>query len=83
MYGITHLNNTGGRSKSKRCAIWMWVLLFTLVGPAFQLLRGQAGGGLTGTVTDPSGAAIAMRVDVQERCYRHYRPGGIIIGRTV
>jgi hypothetical protein len=36
----------------------MWVLLFTLVGPAFQLLHAQAIGGLTGTVTDPSGAAI-------------------------
>ncbi|HWE85580.1 MAG TPA: carboxypeptidase-like regulatory domain-containing protein [Terracidiphilus sp.] len=28
------------------------------MGPAFQLLHAQAGGGLTGTVTDPSGSAI-------------------------
>ncbi len=43
---------------SKRVAVWMWVLLFTLVGPALQLLHAQAGTGLTGTVTDSSGAAI-------------------------
>ncbi|HEX4756552.1 MAG TPA: TonB-dependent receptor [Terracidiphilus sp.] len=44
---------------SKRVAVWMWVLLFTLVGPALQLLNAQAGTGLTGTVTDSSGASIA------------------------
>ncbi|UWZ85387.1 carboxypeptidase regulatory-like domain-containing protein [Occallatibacter riparius] len=42
----------------KRCVVWMWVLLFTLVGPSVQLLRAQANSGLTGSVTDPSGAAI-------------------------
>ncbi len=36
----------------------MWVLLCTLVGPAFQLVHGQASAGITGAVTDPSGAAI-------------------------
>lgn len=36
----------------------MWVLLFTLVVPAFQRIHGQASAGVTGTVTDPSGAAI-------------------------
>lgn len=43
----------------KRFAVWMWVLLFTLVGPAFQPIYAQVGSGLTGTVTDASGAAIA------------------------
>jgi hypothetical protein len=37
----------------------MWVLLFTLVGSGFQLLHAQEATGLTGTVTDSSGAAIA------------------------
>ena len=34
-------------------------LLFILVAPAFQYLSAQANAGLTGRVTDPSGAAIA------------------------
>lgn len=50
--------DAGGGASKKRLAVWMWVLLFTLVGPAVQLVRAQANG-LTGTVTDPSGAAIA------------------------
>jgi hypothetical protein len=36
----------------------MWVLLFAIAGPAFQRVHAQATG-LTGTVTDPSGASIA------------------------
>jgi len=49
-----------GALRSKGFAIWMWVLLFTVVGPAFQLLHAQASQGLTGRVTDPSGAVIAQ-----------------------
>jgi hypothetical protein len=45
--------------RGKRFAIWIWVLLLALVGPAFQLLYAQANASLTGRVTDPSGAAIA------------------------
>jgi hypothetical protein len=51
-------NIAGGGPKGKRFAVWMWVLLFTLVGPGFQLLHAQVNGAVTGTVTDPSGAAI-------------------------
>lgn len=51
--------NAGGGPISRRFVLWMWVLLFTLVGPAFQLLHAQANAELTGTVTDQSGAAIA------------------------
>lgn len=39
--------------------LWMWLLLFVVVGSPFQLLHAQANqGGLTGTITDPSGAVI-------------------------
>jgi hypothetical protein len=58
-YSCNDLKDAGGGAGRKRLAVWVWVLLFTLVVPAFQLLHAQAGGGLTGTVTDPSGAAIA------------------------
>lgn len=43
--------------KSHWLAAWMWVLLFAIAGPAFQQLRAQTTG-LTGTVTDPSGAVV-------------------------
>ena len=52
-------NDAGSGPRGKRSAFWMWVLLFTLAGPAFQLLHAQQNAGLTGRVTDPSGAAIA------------------------
>ena len=42
---------------AKRLAIWMWVLLFAIAGPAFQRVHAQTTG-LTGTVTDPSGASV-------------------------
>lgn len=42
----------------KRLAVWMWVLLFAFASSAFQLIHAQANQGLTGTVTDTSGAAI-------------------------
>lgn len=51
-------NKPGGGPRGKRFVIWMWALLFTLAGPALQQLHAQATGGLTGAVTDPSGAAI-------------------------
>lgn len=49
----------GRAPRCKGVAVWMWVLLFTLVGSGFQLLHAQINSGLTGTVTDPSGAAVA------------------------
>ncbi len=58
-YADDSLEITDGGPKAKRFAIWTWVLLFILVGSAFQLVQAQEIGGLTGTVTDPSGAAIA------------------------
>jgi hypothetical protein len=51
--------NKAGAPRTNRGAAWMWVLLFTLAGSAFQLLHAQENAGLTGRVTDPSGAAIA------------------------
>src|SRR5580704_7108510 len=54
--GFLAIDHCGPRGK--RFGLWMWVLLFAIAGPAFQQLRAQATG-LTGTVTDPSGAAIA------------------------
>ena len=58
-YADNSLGFTDGRPGGKRFAIWMWVLLFTLVGSALQqYLYGQAAG-LTGAVTDPSGAAVS------------------------
>lgn len=59
MYAGNFIKDAGGGPRANRFAVWMWVLLFTLVGPGVQLLHAQANGGLTGTVTDPSGAAIA------------------------
>ena len=50
----------GDKRGNKRFGLWMWVLLLALAGSTFQLGYGQAAtGGLTGTVTDQSGAAIA------------------------
>lgn len=60
MYAGNALRGTGGELRIKRFALWMWVLLFALAGSSFQLVHGQAAtGGLTGTLSDPSGAAIA------------------------
>ena len=58
-YANSSFEYTGGGPRCSRLAIWMWVLLFTLVGSASQLLHAQEGTGLTGTVTDPSGAVVA------------------------
>ncbi len=49
----------GSERRRSRLGAWMWVLLCMLAVPACQLLRAQASAGLTGRVTDPSGAAIA------------------------
>ncbi len=50
---------TKGAPRNPGFAPWVWVLLFTLLVPALQRGNAQANaGGLTGTVTDPSGAAI-------------------------
>ena len=60
MYTEKFIRGAGGELRSKRFVLWMWVLLFTLAGSSLQLLHGQAAtGGLTGTVTDQSGAVIA------------------------
>ena len=52
------LEGKSGKLGSNRFAVWMWVLLFMLAVPAFQLLHAQENAGLTGRVMDPSGAAI-------------------------
>jgi len=59
MFAQNSTGFTSGGPRGKRFAIWMWVLLLTLVGSGFQLLHAQEIGGLTGTVTDGSGAVIA------------------------
>ncbi|HEV2326427.1 MAG TPA: TonB-dependent receptor [Terracidiphilus sp.] len=52
-------NVAGEGPWGNRFGLWMWVLLLTLAGSSIQQVYGQAGtGGLTGTVTDQSGAAI-------------------------
>jgi hypothetical protein len=43
--------------RSMRLALWMLVLLFAIAGPAFQQIHAQTTG-LTGTVTDSTGAAV-------------------------
>jgi hypothetical protein len=49
----------GSERHSNRLTAWMWALLFiTLAVPAFQLLSAQESSGITGRVTDPSGASI-------------------------
>jgi hypothetical protein len=50
--------NKAAEPETKRLAVRMWVLLFTLAGSVLQL-HAQANAGITGTVTDPSGAAVA------------------------
>jgi len=57
-YAGSFLGGASSGPRGMRLAIWMWVLLFTLVGPAYQQVYGQAAG-LTGTVTDPSGAVVS------------------------
>jgi Carboxypeptidase regulatory-like domain len=52
------LDVKGRERRRSRIAAWMWVPLCMLAVPAFQLLHAQANAGLTGRVTDPSGAAI-------------------------
>lgn len=52
------LRNASGGQGARLFVIAMWVLLFVLAGPALQSLHAQSTG-LTGSVTDPSGAAVA------------------------
>jgi hypothetical protein len=52
-------NVAGDRPSDRRLGFWLWVLLFTMAGSSLQLLHAQANAGLTGTVTDPSGAAVS------------------------
>lgn len=49
----------GSQWRKSHIAAWMWVLLCMLAVPASQQIHAQATQGLTGRVTDPSGAAIA------------------------
>ena len=57
-YAGKFLVGANSAPRSTRLAIWMWVLLFAIAVPAFRQVNAQATG-LTGTVTDPSGASIA------------------------
>src|SRR5580700_2299133 len=57
-YAGKFLVGANSAPRSKQLAIWMWVLLFAIAVPAFRQVNAQATG-LTGTVTDPSGASIA------------------------
>jgi Carboxypeptidase regulatory-like domain len=59
---MIHANSFGdkaGKPRTNWLAVWMWVLLFIFAGPALQQVYSQASAGLTGTVTDPSGATVA------------------------
>jgi hypothetical protein len=49
----------GGVRRKGRLAFRLWALLFVLACSSAQLLFAQNNTGLTGTVTDPSGAVIA------------------------
>ena len=51
------IENTSGRLPGRRFVVWVGVLFFTLLAPAFQLYAQQLGG-INGTVTDISGAVI-------------------------
>ncbi len=57
-YAGKFLPGASNASRTMRFGLWIWVLLFAIAGPAFQKVHAQATG-LTGTVTDPSGASIA------------------------
>ena len=57
MYAGKLLRGASRGPRTIRLAVWMWALLMMLAGPAFQRVYGQATG-LTGTVTDPSGAVV-------------------------
>ena len=56
-YAGKSLPGASSAPRSMRLAIWMWVLLFAIAGPAFQQIHAQTTG-LTGTVTDSTGAAV-------------------------
>src|SRR5690242_6978667 len=59
---MIHVNTfkaKGSGRRQSRIAAWMWVLLCMMAVPVGQQIHAQASQGLTGTVTDPSGAAIA------------------------
>lgn len=45
--------------RANRLTLWLWALLFAMAASAFQSINAQTAAGLTGSVTDPSGAAIA------------------------
>ena len=56
-YAGKFLAGASSAPRNVRFALWMWVLLFAIAGPAFQKAYGQTTG-LTGTVSDPSGAVV-------------------------
>src|SRR5277367_4877803 len=57
-YAGKFLPDASSAPRSMRLALWMWVLLFAIAGPTFQKAYAQTTG-LTGTVSDPSGAVVA------------------------
>lgn len=58
MFQVRVPGNRNGEPQRMRLAVRMWAWLFLLACPALQLTA-QTNTGLTGTVTDPSGAAVA------------------------
>ena len=58
MFQANDFEAVGSVPQGKRLAVWMAGLLLMLAGPVYQL-HAQTNAGLTGTVTDSSGAAVA------------------------
>lgn len=56
---VNVVRNGGGKSRRDRFAFRVGALLFMLAIPGLQALFAQSNTGLTGSVTDPSGAVIA------------------------
>jgi len=59
IYANSSNADAGDGPRRNGFVLWMWALLvFALAGPTFSPVHAQSNAGLTGTVTDPSGAAI-------------------------
>jgi len=58
MFHATVHQGGGTQARAKRLAFRLCLMFLLVVFPAFQLISAQANTGLTGTVSDPSGAVI-------------------------